>query len=543
VEDRASETVLHHLHTLFNVGIVSGLTDGQLLEQFACRGGEAAEVAFAALVQRHGPVVLSACLGIVGNDHDAQDAFQATFFILARKSSTLWVRESLGPWLHRVACRAAVRIKVTSGRRRATERHLAEMAGNRVGSGSGISDDIVQALHEAVDRLPDHYRRPVVLCDLEGHSYEEAARQLGCPVGTVRSRLARGRERLRGRLVRRGLISGGQSGPAIVRDVAPKSVPAALMKSTIEIVLHAHRGNVLTAGAVSTSVTALAEGVLRAMLLTKIKTAIALTVAAGVTMVGLGLLARGSAHEHPSATPESAQTKSETINTAQTAASEPTLDPRVEATPRPKSPYAAPPPILTLGNFSQTKVWAYHPETKTWHTYTAPKGVQAACYGKPTADLVAPGFSGEQITEIAVFSAKAGKWSRQALNEPVKGQFSPFGGGTHLALYLSGRHAYAFSSLTGRWSHQTLTEAADVRFSGNPLVADDFAVYTDYFKRRHVYGFSALTGTWEMLEVEEGTSSRADKGPSGTALVVGRNRLYSFDAKTGHFQEVPSKED
>ncbi len=313
--DRASETVLHHLHTLFNVGIVSGLTDGQLLEQFACRGGEAAEVAFAALVERHGPMVLSACLGIVGNDHDAQDAFQATFFILARKSSTLWVRESLGPWLHRVACRAAVRVKVASSRRRATERHLAEMAGSRAGSGSGISDDIVQALHEAVDRLPDHYRRPVVLCDLEGHSYEEAARQLGCPVGTVRSRLARGRERLRGRLVRRGLISGGQSGPAIVRDVAPKSVPAALMKSTIETVLHAHRGNVLTAGAVSTSVTALAEGVLRAMLLTKIKTAIALTLAVGVTMVGLGLLARGSAHEHPSATPESAQTKSETINT------------------------------------------------------------------------------------------------------------------------------------------------------------------------------------------------------------------------------------
>ena len=543
MEDRASETVLHHLHTLFNVGIVSGLTDGQLLEQFACRDGEAAEVAFAALVQRHGPVVLSACLGIVGNDHDAQDAFQATFFILARKSSTLWVRESLGPWLHRVACRAAVRVKVASSRRRATERHLAEMAGNRAGSGSGISDDIVQALHEAVDRLPDHYRRPVVLCDLEGHSYEEAARQLGCPVGTVRSRLARGRERLRGRLVRRGLISAGQSGPASVRDVAPKSVPAALMKSTIEVVLHAHRGNVLTAGAVSTSVTALAEGVLRAMLLTKIKTAIALTLAAGVTMVGLALLARGSAQEHPSATPESAPTNSETINTAQTPASTPTPDPRVEATPRPKSLFAAPKPILTLGNSSQTKVWAYHPETKTWHTYTAPKGVQAVYYGKPTADLVAPGFSGEQITEIAVFSAKAGKWSRQALSEPVKGQFSPIGGSTHLVLYLSGRHAYAFSSLTGKWSHQALSETADARFGGNPLVADDFAVYTDYFKGRHVYGFSALTGTWEMLEVEEGPSSQAEKGPSGTALVVGGSRLYSFDAKTGHFQEAPSKED
>ncbi len=171
-----------------------------------------------------------------------------------------------------------------------------------------------------------------------------------------------------------------------------------------------------------------------------------------------------------------------------------------------------------------------------------PKAFRSAYYSKPTADLVALGFSGKQITEIAVFSAKAGKWSRQALSEPVKGQFGPTVG-THLALYLSGRHAYAFSSSTGRWSHQALSEAADVRFGGNPLVADDFAVYTDYVDGRHVYGFSALTGTWETLEVEEGTSSRAEKGPSGTALVVGGSRLYSFDAKTGHFQEVPSKED
>jgi hypothetical protein len=90
-----NETALRNLHTLFNVGIVAGLTDGQLLEEFACRHGEAAEVAFAALVERHGPMVLRACLGIVGNDHDAQDAFQATFLVLVRRGGTLWVQEFL----------------------------------------------------------------------------------------------------------------------------------------------------------------------------------------------------------------------------------------------------------------------------------------------------------------------------------------------------------------------------------------------------------------------------------------------------------------
>jgi RNA polymerase sigma factor (sigma-70 family) len=533
---RSSEPVLHHLHTLFNVGIVCGLTDGQLLEQFTCRRGEAAEVAFAALVERYGPMVLSASLGILGNEHDAQDAFQATFFILARKSHTLWVRDSLGPWLHRVACRAAVRVKVASNRRRATERRVAEMAESRAGSGSGSMDDLVQALHEEVDRLPDRYRRPIVLCDLQGHSYEEAARQLGCPVGTVRSRLARGRERLRGRLRRWGIPSAEQSGV----EIAPKPVPAALLKSTIEVVLQVPVGGALTAGAVSTSVTALAEGVLRAMLLTKIKTMSALTLAVGVTVVGLGLLARGAPDNRAPDAQEAGQTKVEINVTPQVPAAKPIPVPRNETSPRPTPLYEAPKPILALTNSSQTKVWAYNPETKTWHTYTTPKGVTIYYQHEPSQQLIALGVIGEQITEIAAFSVKAGKWSRQALSEPIKGQVYPMGRGKHIALYLIGRHAYAFSSLTGKWSHQALSKAADLRFAGNPLVADDFAVYTD---NHSVHGFSAQTGTWETLQVEEGAGARTEPGPSGTALVVGGSRLYSFDARTGHFQEVQSTED
>ena len=114
------------LKTLFEDGVPAGLTDGQLLERFATGRGEAAELAFAILVERHGPMVLRAARGILRDDHEAMDAFQATFLILVRKGRSLWVRDSLGPWLHRVACRAAVRARAEASRRRALERGLAD---------------------------------------------------------------------------------------------------------------------------------------------------------------------------------------------------------------------------------------------------------------------------------------------------------------------------------------------------------------------------------------------------------------------------------
>jgi DNA-directed RNA polymerase specialized sigma24 family protein len=109
------------VRTLFEAGTVTGLTDGQLLERFATRRDLGSELAFTALVERHGPMVLRACRGILRDDHEAMDAFQATFLVLARKGGSLWVRDSIGPWLHRVACRAAGRAKRASARRLATE--------------------------------------------------------------------------------------------------------------------------------------------------------------------------------------------------------------------------------------------------------------------------------------------------------------------------------------------------------------------------------------------------------------------------------------
>jgi RNA polymerase sigma factor (sigma-70 family) len=218
-----------YLLTVFGEGTLAGLTDGQLLERFATRRGDAAELAFAALVERHAPMVLRACRAILRDDHDAMDALQATFLVLVRKGRSLWVRDSLGPWLHRVACRAAGRVRSDAARLRTLERRFAEAMRCR---DDGDDRDILAAVvHEEVNRLPDRFRAPIVLCDLEGRTCEEAARHLGCPVGTIGSRLARGRDRLRGRLARRGLapVVG-----TLIAALAAESRGAVILAATAE---------------------------------------------------------------------------------------------------------------------------------------------------------------------------------------------------------------------------------------------------------------------------------------------------------------------
>ncbi len=194
----------------FSTSGPSGLHDrflASLPERFAS-GGEAAQLAFAALVERHGAVVLQTCRSILRDEHEAEDAFQATFLTLVRKARSLWVRDSLGPWLHQVAYRAARCSRSAAARRTVHERRAAEMIAGRDDrrrADDGKGADFGAAIHEEIERLPERYRVAVVLCDLEGRTHEQAARHLGCPVGTVKSRLARGRVRLRDRLTRRGL--------------------------------------------------------------------------------------------------------------------------------------------------------------------------------------------------------------------------------------------------------------------------------------------------------------------------------------------------
>ena len=279
---------------LFNAGAAAGLTDGQLLERFATRRGDAAERAFAALVERHGPMVLRTCRAVLGDEHEALDAFQTTFLALAKRGRSLWVRDSLGPWLHRVARRASGRARNAASRRRDLERRAAEAAA----PSASPDADLIAAIQEEVDRLPERYRVPLVLCDLGGQTCEDVARHLGRPVGTVKSWRARGRARLRDRLLRRGLA------PAAAWPFAPEiaaPVSTALADATAGLAAQS-----LATGAFPAAVSALVRTEWVDMVTLKLKW-IAVALAAGLTAAGAGVLARQE--PTPTGRPEAAKTK------------------------------------------------------------------------------------------------------------------------------------------------------------------------------------------------------------------------------------------
>src|SRR5262245_18519690 len=190
--------VLHYLRGLVGAPSAAG-DDRELLHAFAGRRDEAA---FAALVERHGPLVWGVCRRVLRDAHDAEDAFQATFLVLARKAGSVPWREDVSNWLYAVALRVARQARARAQRRRLLERD----AGQVPKSDAEAPDEETRGIvAEEVGRLPDKYRRPVLLCCMQGKSYGESAKVLGWPDGTVSGRLARAREFLRRRLTRRGL--------------------------------------------------------------------------------------------------------------------------------------------------------------------------------------------------------------------------------------------------------------------------------------------------------------------------------------------------
>jgi RNA polymerase sigma factor (sigma-70 family) len=201
--------VLGNLRVLYRVGSLVGLTDGQLLERFrsASSAGDldAAEAALTALVERHAAMVWGVSRSLIRDPHDAEDAFQATFLILVRKAGSLCVRETIGGWLHVVAYRTALGVRASAARRRQVERTAAVGEAIEPHGREVPSEELGAAIHAGIMTLPEAFRAVVVLCDVEGLSYLEAAGRLKIPLGTVQSRLARARRRLRRDLLRRGI--------------------------------------------------------------------------------------------------------------------------------------------------------------------------------------------------------------------------------------------------------------------------------------------------------------------------------------------------
>ena len=278
-------------------------TDAELLGRYARTNDEAA---FEALVRRHGPMVLGVCRRILANEADAEDAFQATFLVLVRKAGSVRPRRRVGNWLYGVARSTALKARAMNGRRALKERE----AGSRPRRERPPEawEELQRLLDEALARLPDKYRIPVVLCDLEGRPLKEVARQLGWPPGTVASRLARARGLLAKQLAQAGLaLPGAALGTAFARAASPAGVPGALVAATGRAASHFAAGGGPGPGLTSTRVATLTEGVLKAMLLTRLKNAIAVVLVLGIATLSAGaLMSRGRATE-PTAAPAGGQ--------------------------------------------------------------------------------------------------------------------------------------------------------------------------------------------------------------------------------------------
>jgi RNA polymerase sigma-70 factor (ECF subfamily) len=277
------------LQTLLGVGSFAGWTDWQLLERFEKNRDEVGQRAFAALIERHCAGVLRVCRGLLGDSPDAEDAFQATFLVLARKARSIRDREVVGSWLLGVAYRVAGCARSAAARRRAHERKAA--GGVATASTDEEPGDWVPVLHQEIGCLPPKFQTPLVLCYLEGLTQEEVARRLHWPIGTVRSRLARGREHLRRRLVVRGVT------PAVAAmavgsawDAGAVTVPEALVQLTARAAACA-ASHSAAVGAVSTTVATLTGEVLKTMIWTKLKMHGAV-LAAGLLVAGAGVVAR-----------------------------------------------------------------------------------------------------------------------------------------------------------------------------------------------------------------------------------------------------------
>jgi RNA polymerase sigma-70 factor (ECF subfamily) len=274
--------LLRYVGHLTGVADTGADSDAGLLERFAGRRDQAA---FALLVERHGPMVLGVLRRLLRHEQDAEDAFQATFLVLARRAGSISKRHSVGSFLHGVAVRVALKARTAAARRRVHERQAALMVAPAAGD-EAAWHELRSVLDEELRRLPERYRAPFVLCCLEGRTKPEAARQLGWKEGTVSGRLARARERLRGRLLRCGLMLSAAAVGVLTGERALATVPVALTAAAERAGLPG-----ATAGVVSARAADLADGVIGALTMAKARLATGVTLVFALLTAGLGVLA------------------------------------------------------------------------------------------------------------------------------------------------------------------------------------------------------------------------------------------------------------
>lgn len=287
-------TVLSHVRRLALGRDGGDLTDAQLL---TCFLEDQDDAAFTVLVRRHGPMVLGVCRRVLRDLHDAEDAFQATFLILLRKARSIAEPERLGNWLYGVAFYTARNARTARRRRQAAHDRLLAFAKQQTEVEE--PNDWKPLLDQELSRLPEKYRVPLVLCELEGQSRHEAAEQLGWSEGTLSSRLARGRALLRQRLTRRGFAISAAALAGILHTQTAAAVSPALVTGTLQTASAVTSGSAI--GAASTTAITLMHGVVHAMFLTKLKITAMWIAIVGMLGLGVALVPRPALAQKPGA--------------------------------------------------------------------------------------------------------------------------------------------------------------------------------------------------------------------------------------------------
>ena len=512
------------LELIASSGTVTGLTDAELVGRFLKGKGDASEAAFEAIVAKHGPMVLSVCRGVLRRSSEADDAFQATFLVLVKKAGSVKLEASLAPWLYHVARRVAMK-----ARSAAWKRGTRETTGVDVDpvSHSEIENSLLDAvplLYDELDRLPEKYRFPVVLCHLEGLSHEEAARQLDWPVGTLSGRLSRARDLLRTRLTRRGL----GVAPAFVSGtfslVKVSTVPPALLRSTT-----LSASALASGGIVSTSILVLMQGALTAMFVSKLKAA-GFAVAFVFLIATAGTYVLGQSEGEKPEPPKSAPATKPASNPSNiTPRADQNLLPRMRPenlpeipgfpkmsemrrNPRPfRQDMAARPQenpstvygyeIISVQSKDNRSISAMVIDVGTWDTYQAQEGVHI--FPISSNNVMALAVSGDDIRELAAISTPNqgnagprdyGKFIRHKLEKPVKGEIYPQVGPA-MACYQIGNDVHAFSGATNSWASLATegTEPPKVTQAPKAIIVE---------QGDKVYVFGLNTGKWsEGLKV------------------------------------------
>ena len=500
------------LEIVASSGTVAGLTDAELIGRFLKGQDDASEAAFEAIVSKHGPMVLSVCRGVLRDSSEADDAFQATFLVLVKKAGSVKLKPSLAPWLYGVARRVALKARATAWKR---GKH--EITGVDADSTSNPEIetgllDAVPLLYDELDRLPEKYRFPVVLCHLEGLSHEEAARQLDWPVGTLSGRLSRARDLLRTRLTRRGV---GVS-PTFVSGAfsfsGGRTVPPALLRSTT-----LSAASLVAGGSVSTSILYLMQGALTTMYVSKLKIAgFALaSLLVFTSAVYIRVQSEAGKPEPSKTAPETKPARNLTDGTRQQNGPirqeipadipgfpklsekrrEPMLAGGMFAPPRRNSAMVYGPEIISVTSKDNQSISAMVADVGTWDTYQAPAGVHI--FGVASNNVMALAVSGDEIPELAAIcmasnypakGPKPGTFVNHRLEKPAKGEIYPTVG-PGLAFYQIGSDVHAFSAATNSWDSIALggDEIPKVSMAAKAIIAE---------QEDKVFVFGLNTGKW-----------------------------------------------